>query len=147
MLNVLVSGIYRLFHEILSKQFFNFILAGLCSASVSIVSRIIFQLEFSYFVSVLLASVTGMIVNFSINRKMVFRSSDEQVRSQFFKFLMIGSVSLILTPVIATLLLNFYETIHIVSISIPLAELLAHIGALIINSLYGYFVIKYFVFR
>jgi len=139
--------ICKISHDLLSKQFLNFVLAGLCSASVSVVSRIVFQLEFSYFISVFLASVAGMFVNFLINRKYVFRNHDENLNSQFLKFLVIGSVSLILTPISATLILNAYIINPVLWISYPLAELLAHIGALIINSLYGFFAIKYFVFR
>jgi putative flippase GtrA len=147
MKEVINTFICKISHDLLSKQFLNFILAGLCSASVSIVSRIVFQLEFSYFISVFLASVAGMIINFLINRKLVFKNRDENLHSQFLKFLMIGSVSLILTPISATLLLNSYTATNVTWISYPMAELLAHMGALIMNSLYGFFAIKYFVFR
>ena len=141
------NPLLKMIEDLLSRQFFNFILAGLCSASVSIISRIIFQFEFSYFTSVFLASVVGMIVNFLINKNLVFKNHNENIHSQFFRFLLIGSISLILTPFSAVILLNIIVIINVEWISNSVAELLAHIGALVINSLYGFFAIKYFVFR
>jgi len=137
----------KLIEDLRSRQFFYFIFAGLCSASISIVSRIIFQIEFSYFTSVFLASLIGMLVNFSINKNLVFRGNNQNISYQFLKFIFIGPISLLLTPVSAVMLLNIFEIIHLDWIRDSGVELLAHIGALIINSIYGFFALKYFVFK
>ena len=136
-----------MFGDLFSRQFLHFIFAGSCSAAVSIISRIIFQLEFSYFVSVFFASVIGMFVNFFINKNLVFKSYHQELSTQFIKFLFIASISLILTPVSASALLQFFSMMQMNIISYSMAELFAHIGALIINSIYGFFAIKYFVFN
>jgi len=133
--------------DLLSSTFIKFVLVGIVSATWSILSRFLFQTYFSYVISVFLATLIGMIVNFSLNRIFVFKENNEKIEYQFAKFFLVSLVSLVLVPVSAVILLNWYAILKISYINYPTAELLSHFGGMIINAVYGFFMAKYYIFK
>lgn len=131
----------------MSETFVKFILTGIISATCSIFSRFLFQTYFSYIISIFFAAVIAMFVNYYLNKKFSFNSDSRKTSHQLLNFCLVSIISLIIIPTIAYGLMTAYTKLNLTLISISSAELLAQIISLCINGIYGFFAVKYFVFK
>ncbi|QDM17985.1 GtrA family protein [Tardiphaga sp. vice278] len=79
----------------LRREFVVFLLVGGFAAGVNVLSRIIFNLSFSYDVSVVLAYPVGMTVAYVLNRIYVFETSGRGVAGEYVRFGLVNVVALI----------------------------------------------------
>lgn len=144
----IIQGLYvKIKSDLLSGTFIKFILVGIVSATCSIISRILFQIYFSFVISVFLAAILAMFVNFYLNKIFSFNSYNQRASQQFLNFCLISLISLMLIPSIAYGLMVVYVELNITLISVSTAELLSQIISLCINGVYGFFAVKYYVFK
>jgi putative flippase GtrA len=79
----------------LSREFLVFLLVGGFAAGVNVLSRIAFNLAFSYQTSIVLAYLCGMTTAYILNRIYVFESSGRGVASEYFRFGLVNVVALV----------------------------------------------------
>ena len=81
------------------KDFLHFIAIGLLAVCVNFFTRIVFSMEFNFFISVLLSQCIGMIFAFYLFKNYLFKSSKRSF--QLLKFLMVNLLSLLIILIIS----------------------------------------------
>ena len=125
-------------------RYFGSAFAALC---VNLISRIFYELFFSFGLSVALGYVSGHFVNFAISQKYIFpKDKYKSTKIAFVKFSLVACVGLFVQTFIAIVALNALQGAN-VGISFELQKLMAHIcgiGASFICNFLGH---KFFSFR
>ena len=112
------------------RQFFLFVLAGGTAAFINFTSRFLYNVFFSFGISIIAAYITGMVTAFILNRLFVFKKSTNSLMKQVLYFIFINLIAIILTYYITLL---FYEKIfpyinmsfhpkstsHLIGITVP----------------------------
>ena len=77
------------------KKFLRYILTGLLNTLATYITSVILLKIFNLFlvISNFLGYVVGILVSFYLNRNFVFKSKDEKIKKQFYKFIFACLVS------------------------------------------------------
>lgn len=130
-----------------NSQFLRYFGAAFVALVVNLLSRIFYELFFSFGVSVALGYVSGHFVNFAISQKYIFpKDKYKSTKIAFVKFSLVACVGLFVQTFIAIVALNALQGAN-VGISFELQKLIAHIcgiGASFICNFLGH---KFFSFR
>lgn len=90
-----------------SKTFFSFLIAGGIAAVVNFLSRFLYNVYFSYTVSILFAYITGMITAFLLTKFFVFEQSKNSTSKEFFYFTVINVLAVAQTILISLAFYNY----------------------------------------
>ncbi len=95
-----------------SKQFFSyqftlFVVIGSVAATTNFFSRIFYEIYYSFSTSIVLAYCTGMLVAFLLDKRFVFKNSQNHVSVSIFFFVIVNLFGLIQTWCI-TMFLSIY---------------------------------------
>lgn len=129
------------------SQFVRYFGSAFVALCVNLISRIFYELFFSFGLSVALGYVSGHFVNFAISQKYIFpKDKYKSTKIAFVKFSLVACVGLFVQTFIAIVALNALQGANI-GISLELQKLMAHIcgiGASFICNFLGH---KFFSFR
>lgn len=129
------------------SQFVRYFGSAFVALCVNLISRIFYELFFSFGLSVALGYVSGHFVNFAISQKYIFpKDKYKSTKIAFVKFSLVACVGLFVQTFIAIVALNALQGAN-VGISLELQKLIAHIcgiGASFICNFLGH---KFFSFR
>lgn len=129
------------------SQFVRYFGSAFVALCVNLISRIFYELFFSFGLSVALGYVSGHFVNFAISQKYIFpKDKYKSTKIAFVKFSLVACVGLFVQTFIAIVALNALQGAN-VGISLELQKLMAHIcgiGASFICNFLGH---KFFSFR
>lgn len=110
------------------------------AALVNFSSRFLYDIFFSFWLSVIFAYFTGMLVNYLLSRKYVFSSyTGARIGNTFIKFAFIALIGLFVTSVTAIFILGLLSE-H-TNMSEDMAKTIAHtlaIGAAFFASFFGH---------
>ncbi len=130
-----------------NSQFLRYFGAAFVALVVNLLSRIFYELFFSFGLSVALGYVSGHFVNFAISQKYIFpKDKYKSTKIAFVKFSLVACVGLFVQTFIAIVAINALQGAN-VGISLELQKLIAHIcgiGASFICNFLGH---KFFSFR
>lgn len=130
-----------------NSQFLRYFGAAFVALCVNLLSRLFYELFFSFGVSVALGYISGHFVNFAISQKYIFpKDKYKSTKIAFVKFSLVACVGLLVQTFIAIVALNALQGAN-VGISLELQKLMAHIcgiGASFICNFLGH---KFFSFR
>lgn len=113
-----------------SKQFLAFIVAGAIAVMVNFCSRILYNYEFSFSTSIILAYITGMVVSFTLGRLFVFKNSQQTFLRSIMFFILVNLIGM-LQVWLVSLFLAYYllpdlgiesftrETAHAIGLIFP----------------------------
>lgn len=94
----------RLFY---SREFLLFLTCGGIAAVVNFISRIILNVWLNFSISVVIAYVLGMIVAFTLNKRLVFTAAAQAMGKSVFYFSLVNAIGLTQTWFIS-MGLNYY---------------------------------------
>lgn len=127
------------------SQFTRYFGSAFVALVVNLISRIFYELFFSFGVSVALGYVSGHFVNFAISAKYIFpKDNYKSTKIAFVKFSLVAVVGLVVQTFVAVFAL---EMLRGANLSIEWQKLLAHfcgIGCSFICNFFGH---KFFSFR
>ncbi len=130
-----------------NSQFLRYFGSAFVALCVNLISRIFYELFFSFGLSVALGYVSGHFVNFAISQKYIFpKDKYKSTKIAFVKFSLVACVGLFVQTFIAIVAINALQGAN-VGISLELQKLIAHIcgiGASFICNFLGH---KFFSFR
>lgn len=130
-----------------NSQFLRYFGSAFVALCVNLISRIFYELFFSFGLSVALGYVSGHFVNFAISQKYIFpKDKYKSTKIAFVKFSLVACVGLFVQTFIAIVAINALQGAN-VGISLELQKLMAHIcgiGASFICNFLGH---KFFSFR
>lgn len=112
------------------KQFNTFLLTGGFAACVNFISRFLFEIWFSFSISVLLAYISGMITAYILAKVYVFKDSSQTRYKSIFFFVCVNIIAVLQTWLISVglvnkvfpyLAFNFFEKeiAHAIGIIVP----------------------------
>tara|TARA_Y100001968_G_C19020544_1_gene554941 strand:- start:199 stop:648 length:450 start_codon:yes stop_codon:yes gene_type:complete len=129
-------------------QALRYLLFAGTAAITNVISRYILSGYFSiaYYISISIAYVLGLFVNFFLNSNYNFPKSDRSNKQVLHTFFIIGLGGLILTEFLSHILLHFFEK-NFVSYNSETIETMAHIVAVGMVFIYSFFAHKYFTYR
>ncbi|QMT59550.1 MULTISPECIES: GtrA family protein [unclassified Legionella] len=127
-----------------SKQFLAFIVAGAISVMVNFCSRILYNYEFSFSISIILAYITGMITSFILGKLFVFKNSQQTFLRSIMFFILVNLVGMVQVWLVSLFLAeHIFPELGIKSF--PLET--AHAIGLIFPTFTTYLGHKFFTFR
>lgn len=124
-------------------KFIKFILVSSFAAILNIASRFLFDIYFSYSLSIFLAFIIGLCTAFALNKKLVFHDSASKTYIEFWKFLFVNLISLCIIYAIS-MLLSIY-ILPVLGVSKYIDDI-AHIIGVALAALGSYFVHKNYTF-
>lgn len=127
-----------------TRQFTLFLLASGTSVVANIIARVLFSTVATYEVAVSLAYLIGMIVAFSLNRALVFRTTHGALHKQAFWFITVNMASLAQTLVVSLFLLH--QVFPRAGITLH-TETIAHVIGLGSTAITSYLGHKYLTFK
>ena len=133
-----------MFAFIYHSQFTRYFGSAFVALVVNLLSRIFYELFFSFGVSVALGYVSGHFVNFAISAKCIFPKRYKSTKIAFVKFSLVAVVGLVVQTFVAVFALEMFKGANL---SIEWQKLLAHfcgIGCSFICNFLGH---KFFSFR
>ena len=134
-----------MFAFIYHSQFTRYFGSAFVALVVNLISRIFYELFFSFGVSVALGYVSGHFVNFAISAKYIFpKDNYKSTKIAFVKFSLVAVVGLVVQTFVAVFALEMFKGANL---SIEWQKLLAHfcgIGCSFICNFLGH---KFFSFR
>ncbi len=92
---------------IIDKQFIGFIVVSSVAAGVNFLSRILFNYEFSYTLSIILAYCVGILTAFFLNKFFIFKPIESKNIKRFILFFMVNMLALVII-ISVSLALNDY---------------------------------------
>ena len=92
----------------MNRAFLLYFLSASSAALLNFVSRFAFESVVSYEFSIVLAYFTGMMLNFTLSKRYVFKQQDSgRTRVEMLKFFVVALSGLLVTFVVATVTLSF----------------------------------------
>jgi len=137
----------KIFKSFCSTEFLKFLLVGGSAALINFFSRFLFQVWYSYIVSVALAFILGSIISFIFNKLFTFKDNDEKTTVQLVKFTIMTIVSVFIAAFVAYLAMNLYELFKVTLIAQKGMESVAHIIAIGVTTIYNFLAMKFFSFK
>lgn len=113
------------------------------AAILNIASRFLFDIYFSYSLSIFLAFIIGLFTAFALNKKLVFNSPSSKTYIEFWRFLFVNLISLFIIYAISMLLSKYILPALCVSYYI---DDIAHILGVVSAALGSYFIHKNYTF-
>ena len=125
-------------------MFTRFLLSGGVAALVNIISRIFFNLFFTYSLSIFLAYIFGVLTAYFLNKKYVFTESGERQATEFVRFNLVNIFSLFFILLISNGLSNYI--FPLLGFNFFPSDV-AHIIGVLSTAISSYFLHKFFTFR
>ena len=135
----------------LSRQFGTFLLVGGLSAVVNFLSgaavRLVSTSALAYGVSLVVGMVVGTVVSFFLNRHFTFRVSDEPAGPQAIRFALVAVGAIVIAAVFGEVVLAIWGLAGSPWMTRATVEALAHVGAIGLNTIYGFVAMKFFALK
>jgi len=143
-----MKAVIRLFA---SKQFVVFLLVGGTAALVNFFSGALVRAYWTsypaYVAGVTLGFVLGTVVSFILNRRFTFKTSDQAMTSEAFRFAVVALGAVLVSVAVASVVLWTWELVDRVLVTRAQVETLGHICAIGLCTVYNFLAMKFFAFR
>jgi putative flippase GtrA len=128
----------------MSLQFSFFLLSGALASLLNWSSRFLFSQFFNFQISIVLAFIVGLLSGFILMRLFVFKKSQNSIKSQALRYLIINMLALAQTFAVSVLMLNvLVRFIEDKAVS----EAISHAMGIVVPVFTSYLGHKHFSFR
>ena len=144
-------GVRRLRTVFVSRQFGVFLVVGALSALVNFLSgaavRIVSTSAPVYGASIVVGMVAGTVLSFFLNRRFTFAVTGAPAAPQAARFALVAVGAIVLAALFGESILFLWQRLPSPWFSRNAVESLAHVGAIGVNTIYGFLAIKYYAMR
>ena len=134
--------------EFVDIKFLKFLFVGGTCALLNYGSGELVRRYFGLFMlSIIIGYVIGTIASFILNKIITFKSYDEKISLQLFKFIIVAVSSLILAAIIAYLAKSAILSSGIIYLPEKHADSAAHLTTIVFTTLYNFLLMKHFAFK
>ena len=133
-----------------AQQFLKFLLSGGIAAGVNAgtgaLLRIVLVGDLGYDASVFLGFVAGTVVSFLLNRTFTFQAKDGDLRRQIRRYVITAVSGILLATAIGAGALLVWRAVVQGRLAEDRIDLLAHLTAIGLTTIYNFVIIKYWAF-